>query len=122
HAVLETHRDRDREAVHDAAERGPLLVHVDEDLAQRPVLVLAGAPERLVSGDPRLRGEAVAAARQAPAAQLGRSGRGLVALLAGERLTQLAAVAVQRHRLEPELPRLEVDALDVLDGRVGRQV
>ena len=65
--------------------------------------------------------------RQAAAAQLGRRrGRrgGLLGLLrrGGERLAQLAAVAVERDRLEAELPGLDVDLLDVLDRGLVRQV
>src|SRR4029450_8726758 len=43
HAVLETEGDRDGEAVHQAAEGRALLVHVEEDLAEAAVLVVAGA-------------------------------------------------------------------------------
>jgi hypothetical protein len=43
HAVLQAERDGDGEVVHQAAEGGAFLVHVDEDLAERAVLVFAGA-------------------------------------------------------------------------------
>ena len=48
----------------------------------------------------------------------------LVRLLARrvERLRRLAAVAVERDRLEPELPALLVDLAHVVDGGVVRQV
>ena len=47
--------------------------------------------------------------------------RGLLLLLGdGQRLADLAVVAVDRERLQAELPALEVDLLDVLDGgRLG---
>ena len=46
--------------------------------------------------------------------------RGL-ALAVGQRLADLAVVAVDRGRLEAELPRLEVDVLDLLDrGALGQ--
>src|SRR5512145_2428964 len=48
----------------------------------------------------------------------GRGGRGRLGLLLDgrrERLRELAAVAVERHGLEPQLPRGAIDLLDVLD-------
>ena len=54
HAVLEPERDGDGEAVHEAAEGRAFLVHVEEDLAQRAVLVLAGAEVDLVAAHHRL--------------------------------------------------------------------
>ena len=67
HAVLQALRDGDGEAVHHRAEGGAFLVHVDEDLAERAVLVLAGAEEDLVAGDARFLREAAAPRRQAAA-------------------------------------------------------
>ncbi len=113
-------------------------MHVDEDLAERAVLVLAGAEEDLVPADVRFLREAAALRGQAHPLALGASerhrrgddlnlGRGfglaaLRALLAGggERLRGLAAVAVQGDRLEPELPALLVDLAHVVDRRVVR--
>ncbi len=51
HAVLQAQRDGDGEAVGHAAEGGPFLVHVEEDLAQGAVLVFAGAQINLVIAD-----------------------------------------------------------------------
>ncbi|MND09569.1 hypothetical protein D3C83_330120 [compost metagenome] len=42
-AVLQAHRDADGEAVHQRTEGGAFLVHVDEDLADGAIVVLAGA-------------------------------------------------------------------------------
>jgi hypothetical protein len=67
HAVLQAERDRDREAVHQAAEGGALLVHVEEDLAERAVFVLAGAQVDLVATDDGLLRVAGAAVGQAAA-------------------------------------------------------
>src|SRR3712207_7628562 len=39
-----------------------------------------------------------------------------------QRLRPLAAVAIDRDRLRPETPRFDVRLLDVLDGRVLRDV
>ena len=67
HAVLQAERDGDGEAVRHAAEGGAFLVHVDEDLAERAVLVLAGAQVDLVVADAGLLRVAGAAVGQ-PAA------------------------------------------------------
>src|SRR3954451_19268340 len=40
---------------------------------------------------------------------------GALGLGVGQRLTHLAVVAVDRGRLQPELPGLQVDILDLLD-------
>ena len=54
HAVLQAERDGDGEVVHQAAEGGAFLVHVDEDLAEPAVLVLARVQVDLVAADGRL--------------------------------------------------------------------
>ncbi len=62
---------------------------------------------------------------QAAAAQLGRRGDvvgGRRLLGRRQRLAELAAVAVERHRLEAESPRLEVDVLDLVHRGLVRQV
>ena len=64
HAILQAERDGDGEIVHQRAEGGALLVHVDEDLADPPVLVFAGAQIDLVPADHRLLGVALAAVGQ----------------------------------------------------------
>ena len=51
HAVLQAHRDRDREIVHQRAKGRALLVHVDKELGEPAVLVLAGAQIDLVAAD-----------------------------------------------------------------------
>jgi hypothetical protein len=47
--VLEADRDRHREVVHQRAEGGAFLVHVDEDLTQLAVIVFAGVEVDLVA-------------------------------------------------------------------------
>ena len=96
----------------------PFLVHVEEDLADRAVLVLAGAQVDLVAAHHRLLGVAGAPVGQAvPLAEvlgddplghlLGHrlhvGGRRLLFLVVGrgvERLRELGAVAVEGDRLE----------------------
>src|SRR5262249_34940891 len=56
HAVLEPDRDRHREAIHERTESRTLFVHIDEDLAERAIEVLAGPEEDLVAPDARLLG------------------------------------------------------------------
>src|SRR5215218_7060707 len=75
HAVLQTLRDGDGKAVDHRAEGRALLVHVDEDFADRAVLVFTRAQEDLVSGDSSLLCEAAAPCRQATANRLRRRGR-----------------------------------------------
>ena len=64
HAILQAERDGDGEIVHQRAEGGAFLVHVDEDLAEPAVLIFAGAQIDLVAADDRLLGIALAAVRQ----------------------------------------------------------
>jgi len=65
HAILQADRDRDREIVHEASEGGALLVHVDEDLAEPAVRILAGPEIDLVAADPRLLGVALSSSGKA---------------------------------------------------------
>lgn len=53
-----------RQSVHERPEGSSLLVHVQEDFPERPVLVLARPYENLISGDPRLLSETFAAVRE----------------------------------------------------------
>src|SRR3546814_19281139 len=64
-SVLQADRDGDGEVVHQAAEGGAFLVHVQEDLAEFAVLVLAGAQIDLVAADGGLLRIALAAMGQA---------------------------------------------------------
>ena len=61
HAILQAERDRDGEIVHQRAESGAFLVHVDENLADAAVFIFAGAEIDLVPADNRLLGVALAA-------------------------------------------------------------
>src|SRR5581483_6408377 len=142
HAVLQADRDRDREIVHDAAEGGAFLVHVDEDLADAAVLIFAGAQVDLVAANDRLLGVALAALRQALAAlahlalddllddALGddrRAGdrRHLQEIVVGrlvladrhgrQRLRKLRAVAIERIGLQTKSPRHLVSLAAILD-------
>ena len=65
HAILQADRDRDREIVHERAEGGALLVHVDEDLPEAAVAIFAGAEIDLAAADAGFLGVAFAPVRQA---------------------------------------------------------
>src|SRR5262249_46118452 len=122
------------------------LVHVDEDLADAAVLVLAGAQIHLVTADDRLLGITLAPLRKALATgphfalddafdnALGNDRRarrrrevgeivvgGVLAQGHGRQwLRQLGAVAIKRIGLEAELPRQFISLAAILDrGGVG---
>ena len=141
HAVLKADRDGDGEVVHQAAEGGALLVHVDEDLAEAAVLVLAAPEVDLVAADPGFLGVALAPARQAVTLQPGHHplddplgdelgarrrrpfgefvGEGVHVLdveqRGGQRLRQLRSVAVERRRLQSQTPSQHVGLIAVAD-------
>ena len=141
-AVLQADRDRDREGVHHAGQGRALLAELEEDLAELAVVVGAGGHVALGAADGERRGPRGARLRQPLAGRgvddlldrpwrgLGRRGvgtgtlvlLGALRLAVGQRLADLAVVAVDRGRLEAELPRLQVDVLDLLDRGVLRQV
>ena len=56
HPVLQTLGDGDGEAGEDPPQRGALLGQVDEQLAEGPIVVLAGAEIELVPADPSFLG------------------------------------------------------------------
>jgi len=122
-----------------AAEGGTLLVHVDEDLAQRAVLVFPGADIELVdcrcapsACNRRGVGQAAAAGDVAVYDLLGdahRLGLGFLGkrLVQGiqhgvERLAELGAVPVQGVGLEHQPPAQRVSALHVFHRRRMRHV
>src|SRR6476659_11391226 len=51
HAILQADRHGDGEVVHKRAESGALFVHVEENLAEPPVLILAGVEVNLMPAD-----------------------------------------------------------------------
>ena len=137
HAVLQAVADALGQRVHDPGERRTLLGDGEEHLAGLAVVVLADRREALAVGDAELERAATAAARQLAAhrpvddpldvrstialddlrgasGDRRRTGRPL--LHRRQRLADLAVVAVDRHGLEAELPRQQVQRLDVLDA------
>ncbi len=65
HAVLQADRDRDGEVIHQRAEGGAFLVHVDEDLAELAIVELPRVQVDLVSPHGRLLDVTPAPIRQA---------------------------------------------------------
>ena len=67
HAMLKPERDGDGEAVHEAAEGGPFLMHVQEDFAAGTVLVFTRAEIELMPPDDGFLRIPIASARERPA-------------------------------------------------------
>ena len=127
HAVLQRVADRLRERVGEARDRRAFLRHRQEQLAGLAVLVEADGDVALVAGDVELVrdrlplvGQPVTARRGFGAVGAGRDG--LLVLRRVERLRALAAVAVDRHGLRADPPRVDVGLLDLLDRRGLRHV
>src|SRR5699024_4266591 len=106
-----------------------LLAELEEDLAQRLIVVGAGGQVALGTTNGEGRRLRAAPLRQAPAERtvlddlldldLGDTLAGSLGFLGGrsairERLPDLAVVAVDGQGLETELPALQVDVLDLL--------
>ena len=134
HAVLQAVAHRDRERVHDPREGGALLRDLQEHLTRAAVFVLADRRVAVAVGDPERERLRVARARQLLAHRLLHDDvlddpldqlRGRVVgrlLLRGQRLADLAVVAVDRDCLDAELPRFDVELLEVLDRRLFRNI
>ena len=137
-AVLQPDRDGDREGVHHAGQRRALLAELEEQLAEAVVRVGAGGEVALGPADRERRRLRRPTLREALADRAvlhdllddrlgGRRGLVRCGVLGrrpavGEGLADLAVVAVDRERLEAELPALQVDVGDLLDRRGLRQV
>lgn len=145
-AVLQAQRDGDGEAVGHAAEGSAFFMHINEDLTESPILVLASADVNFVVANAGFLRVSAAAVRESASpgdvpmddflGDLFRrdDGRGL-GLLGGirdrgqnrrfgrighriQRLAELGAVPVQGIGLRHQLPGQPVSLLDVLNGRV----
>src|ERR1019366_5352361 len=125
-AVLERERNRGRKRVHQARDRRALLGHRDKYFTRGAVLVHADGDITFVAGDIEFVGDRFALVGQfAPLhAIVGRRDRRhcvyrfLYFLPARvERLHALGSVAVNRDRLEAELPRADVSLGDFVHGR-----
>ena len=90
------------------------------------VLVEADGDVALVAADLELVGERGALVGQALAQRalhhLRRAAPVRLVHAGRQRLAALAAVAIDRDRLEPELPAVDVGLLDLVDGRLVRHV
>src|SRR3990170_2900959 len=126
-AVLESERDGDHERVHEAGEGRSLLGDVHEDVAGRAVVEEADVDVALVLADLELAADLDAVVRQAAPLRVpwDDTGDGSERCrpgvdLPGERLRNLAVVAVDRDRLDAELPRLDQELRDLVDrGLLG---
>ena len=122
--------DRDRERVHHPGQRRALLAHLEEDLAEAVVGVARRRHVALGTADRERRRHRRTRLRQPLAhravlhdrLRLVLAGALVLALAGRQRLPDLAVVAVDRERLEAVLPALEVDLLDLVDGRRLRHV
>ena len=137
-AVLQRDGDGQREAVHQAAHRGSFFCHGDEELARLAIGIEADGDVSLVVSDFEFVGDGGAFFLQLVAHGSGwgiqifffhlTGGRRprcplslrLRRLCAGgaQRLALLAAIPVNRHRLKPQFPGLQVGIADVFDGGV----
>ena len=122
HAVLQRNADGGGEGVHKSADRGALFRHLQEDLTRLAVFVetngeVALLPANVEAVRDRRALHWESAAGDAGARQHVVAGCRLVLLLAGvEWLRALRAVAIDRDRLQAELPPFQVDALNLRSG------
>src|SRR5699024_3744510 len=122
--------DRDGKGVHDTGQRGTLLAELHEDLTQTVVRVGARRDVTLGATHRERGGLAGALLRQTATDRTGNLddlrlrllGLLALALARGQWLADLAVVAVDRERLQPEFPSLEVDVFEVLDRGLLRDV
>src|SRR6056297_3048137 len=130
HPVLQPDRHRDGEGIQQPGQGRALLADLDEQLTHPVAGVLPGGdvalgiPDAEADGLRRAGLGELAALRDVDHLGGGRDLGGLGLLLLGhaQRLRHLAVVAVDGDRLDPELPRIEVELLDIGDGRGLRQV
>ena len=114
YAILQRHRDRRAEGIHQPADGAAFLGHRDEHFAGRAVIVQADRDVAFVPGDVELVRHRLARARASGGAAAASSIRCRPALRVPvsslpscrcvDGLAALAAVAVDGHRLEAELP------------------
>ena len=124
HAVLEAHRHRRAEGIHQPPDRAPLLRHRDEQLAGAAVVVEADGDVALMAPHIELVGDAAARVGETLAPGSGRHlGCRLVSLGARvEGLALLRAVTVDRQGLQPHPPAFHVGTADLGRGRLPRHV
>ncbi|TXT19206.1 MAG: hypothetical protein FD138_4369 [Planctomycetota bacterium] len=121
--VLQAHRSERADDVHQAADRAPFFGHRDEEFARSVVLEQADRDVAVVIADAELVRDRLSSGRQATTNRTTGNrldcaiGFLLVALFRRvQRLRLLRAVAINRERLEAQLPAVDVGTLDVLDG------
>src|SRR5262249_16247531 len=131
-AVLQRQRREGADRIHQPADRAPFLGHGDEEFPRLAVVeeshgnVPFVPSHRKFVGEGMARGGGKTAERRRPGGgggSAGRSERLLFLFLAvrffrrRQGLAALRPVAVNRQRLQPQLPPFDVGILDILDGR-----
>ena len=122
HTVLQRNTDGRCERVHQSADGGAFLRHLQEDLAWLAIFVETNGEVALLTGnieavrDRRALHWEASAGHTRTCEYVVAYGR-LILLLAGvEWLRALRAIAIDRDRLQAELPPFQVDAFDIFRG------
>ena len=122
HAVLQRNADRGGEGVYKSADCGSLFRHLQEDLARLAIFVetngeVALLPTNVEAVRDRRALHWEASAGHTRTCEHVAAYRRLILLLAGaEWLRALRTIAVDRDRLQAELPPFQVDALNLRGG------
>ena len=142
HTMLQRDRHRQGEAVHEPADRRAFFCHGDENFARAAVGIEADRDVALVSADVELVRHRHALFRQLVPHRAWRTvqvlfnhclcGAGALARLVSgrsslrpgrrQRLRLLAAIAIDGHRLQPQLPGLKISLHDFFHGSRFRQI
>ena len=136
HAILQRHRSQNRHCVHQPGDNRALLVHAEENFARLSIIVEADVDVTFVSTDAELVRDSISLVRQPlPNWPFSRDIDNLtlqclrgvtlggILLAAGrERLTALAAIAIDGEAFHTTLPRLNIQHLNVVHGCIVRDV
>ena len=137
HAILKADGNGNREVVHQRAEGGTFLVHVDEDFTEFAVFIFTGTQVNLVTANGGLLGVAFAAARKGTTVATDDAfddffdnllrccrclgGGWLISVIVffnqggAERLAEFRAITIQRVCFHPKTPRQHVSVFAILN-------